>query len=139
MGLSVLVIEGDVTVAKFLSEVFSQQGWNVHVYLTSRPSALVAWIYLDDFRHWFEGKLPDLLFVALLPEANGGLPLYIEALETKCKRIAGRTARSTVIMFQSAINRVFNSKVCGGFSHHSGICNVSIRYQSRLQFKEKRA
>lgn len=31
MTLSVLVIEGDETVAGFLCEVFSKQGWDVHV------------------------------------------------------------------------------------------------------------
>jgi DNA-binding response OmpR family regulator len=31
MNLSVLVIEGDMTVAGFFREVFSQKGWDVHV------------------------------------------------------------------------------------------------------------
>jgi hypothetical protein len=54
-------------------------------YLHTHPGALTAWIYLDDFSHWFDsGKFPDLLFVAIPPEANGTLPLHIEVLETKC-------------------------------------------------------
>jgi hypothetical protein len=53
-------------------------------YLTEHPGALIAWIYLDDFRHWFEGKLPDLLFVAIPPEASGELSLHMEVIETKC-------------------------------------------------------
>ena len=53
-------------------------------YLERHPGALTAWIYLDDFAHWFNGKLPDLLFVAIPPEANGELPLHIEVIETKC-------------------------------------------------------
>lgn len=54
-------------------------------YLHAHPGALTAWIYLDDFSHWFDsGKFPDLLFVAIPPEANGTLPLHIEVLETKC-------------------------------------------------------
>ncbi|MCX7681303.1 MAG: DNA translocase FtsK [Anaerolineae bacterium] len=53
-------------------------------YLTQHPGALTAWIYLDDFAHWFDGRIPDLLFVAIPPEANGELPLHVELLETKC-------------------------------------------------------
>lgn len=53
-------------------------------YLEAHPGALTAWIYLDDFAHWFDGRIPDLLFVAIPPEANGELPLHIELLETKC-------------------------------------------------------
>lgn len=53
-------------------------------YLEQHPGALTAWIYLDDFAHWFDGRLPDLLFVAIPPEADGELPLHVELLETKC-------------------------------------------------------
>jgi hypothetical protein len=53
-------------------------------YLAEHPGALIAWIYLDDFSHWFERQLPDLLFVAIPPEADGELPLHLEVLETKC-------------------------------------------------------
>jgi hypothetical protein len=53
-------------------------------YLEQHPGALTAWIYLDDFAHWFDGRIPDLLFVAIPPEANGELPLHVELLETKC-------------------------------------------------------
>ncbi len=53
-------------------------------YLNLHPGALTTWIYLDDFAHWFDGRIPDLLFVAIPPEANGTLPLHIELLETKC-------------------------------------------------------
>lgn len=53
-------------------------------YLAQHPGALTAWIYLDDFAHWFDGRIPDLLFVAIPPEANVELPLHIELLETKC-------------------------------------------------------
>jgi len=53
-------------------------------YLDEHPGALTAWIYLDDFAHWFDGRIPDLLFVAIPPEANGELPLHIEVVETKC-------------------------------------------------------
>jgi hypothetical protein len=53
-------------------------------YLQEHPGALYTWIYLDDFSHWFEHKLPDLLFVAIPVEANGKLPLHIEVIETKC-------------------------------------------------------
>ena len=53
-------------------------------YLEQHAGALTAWIYLDDFPHWFDHHLPDLLFVAIPLEANGGLPLHIEVIETKC-------------------------------------------------------
>lgn len=53
-------------------------------YLQEHPGALTAWIYLDDFAHWFDRQFPDLLFVAIPPEADGELPLHIEVIETKC-------------------------------------------------------
>ena len=53
-------------------------------YLKEHLGALYTWIYLDDFRHWFDHKIPDLLFVAIPREANGTLPLHIEVIETKC-------------------------------------------------------
>lgn len=53
-------------------------------YLEQHPGALTSWIYLDDFAHWFDRRIPDLLFVAIPPEANGELPLHVELLETKC-------------------------------------------------------
>jgi hypothetical protein len=55
-----------------------------HRYLKQHPGALIAWIYLDDFAHWFDGRIPDLLFVAIPPEANSELSLHVELLETKC-------------------------------------------------------
>jgi len=61
-------------------------------YLAGHPGALTAWIYLDDFAHWFDRQLPDLLFVAIPPtcpersqgETDGELPLHLEVVETKC-------------------------------------------------------
>lgn len=53
-------------------------------YLEQHPGALTAWIYLDDFAHWFDRKFPDLIFVAVPVEANGELPIHVEVLETKC-------------------------------------------------------
>ncbi len=53
-------------------------------YLERHPGALTAWIYLDDFVHWFDGRVPDLLFVAIPPGADKELLLHIELLETKC-------------------------------------------------------
>jgi DNA segregation ATPase FtsK/SpoIIIE-like protein len=53
-------------------------------YLADHPGALTTWIYLDDFAHWFDRQMPDLLFVAIPPEANGELPLHLEVVETKC-------------------------------------------------------
>ncbi|MGQ9547976.1 MAG: DNA translocase FtsK [Roseiflexus sp.] len=53
-------------------------------YLEQYPGALTTWIYLDDFAHWFDRRIPDLLFVAIPPEANGELLLHMELLETKC-------------------------------------------------------
>ena len=50
------------------------------------PDALTAWIYLDDFAHWFDsGQFPDLLFVAFPPSGAKEYPLvHIEVIETKC-------------------------------------------------------
>jgi hypothetical protein len=53
-------------------------------YLQEHPDALITWIYLDDFAHWFDNKLPDLLFVAVPPETDGKLLIHAEVLETKC-------------------------------------------------------
>ncbi|HIQ05918.1 MAG TPA: DNA translocase FtsK, partial [Anaerolineae bacterium] len=53
-------------------------------YRAAHPDALTAWIYLDDFAHWFDRRVPDLLFVAIPPKADGELPLHIEVIETKC-------------------------------------------------------
>lgn len=62
MSLSVLVIEGDPTVAGFLVEVFSQQGWNVCV---PRNGTGVAVTLLGDRRF-------DLITVSYrFPPTNG--------------------------------------------------------------------
>ena len=53
-------------------------------YLSSQSNVLTTWIYLDDFGHWFEGKFPDMVFVAVLPESMGHLQLHIDIIETKC-------------------------------------------------------
>ena len=53
-------------------------------YLQKHPGALCTWIYLDDFGHWFDRKLPDLLFIAIPVGINGKVPLHIEVIETKC-------------------------------------------------------
>ena len=64
-----------LVVAKYLTE---------RRYLAEHPGALTTWIYLDDFAHWFDRQLPDLLFVAIPSEADGELPLHLEVVETKC-------------------------------------------------------
>ncbi len=46
--------------------------------------ALTAWIYLDDYAHWFSGKYPDLVFVAASPRTDGRLDLHVEVVEAKC-------------------------------------------------------
>ncbi|MFO7167758.1 MAG: DNA translocase FtsK [Chloroflexota bacterium] len=49
------------------------------------PDALITWVLLDDFEHWFgAGKFPDLLCVAIGREPDGGLRLHAEVLEAKC-------------------------------------------------------
>lgn len=53
-------------------------------YKQSHPEALLAWIYLDDFRHWFSGKMPDLLLIGIETNDEGSLLLHLEMLETKC-------------------------------------------------------
>ncbi len=62
--------------AKFLTE---------KQYREQYPDAMTAWIYLDDFAHWFDHKrMPDLLFVAIPTYADQTPVLHIELLETKC-------------------------------------------------------
>ncbi|HEX2910815.1 MAG TPA: DNA translocase FtsK [Chloroflexia bacterium] len=53
-------------------------------YKRDHPEALMAWIYLDDFHHWFNGKLPDLLLVAVEIDEDENLLIHLEILEAKC-------------------------------------------------------
>jgi hypothetical protein len=54
-------------------------------YHAAHPEALIAWILLDDFEHWFGGgKFPDLLFIATTRQPDGILGLHAEVLEAKC-------------------------------------------------------
>lgn len=64
-----------LVVAKFATE---------QRYRRAYPDALTAWILLDDVEHWFSGKFPDLLFVAIGAGGNRGLCLHMEVLEAKC-------------------------------------------------------
>lgn len=77
-------------------------------FLRRHPGALIAWIYLDDFVHWFHAKQPDLLFVAILPEADGGLILHLEVIETKCvgKANFAVEARDAQKQVAAGINRL---------------------------------
>jgi hypothetical protein len=42
-----------------------------------------TWLYLDDYSHWFDGKLPDLLFAAI-SASEEGIPLRCQVIESKC-------------------------------------------------------
>lgn len=64
-----------LVMAKYLTESHYKQ---------AHPEALIAWIYLDDFRHWFSGKLPDLLLVAIETNKEEKLLIHLEILEAKC-------------------------------------------------------
>jgi len=77
-------------------------------YLSEHPGALTAWIYLDDFAHWFDHKMPDLLFVAIPPEADGELPLHAEVVETKCVGQANFAAEAVAAQRQvmQGVNRL---------------------------------
>ena len=81
----------------------------------------------------FNSKRP--LFPCLTTRSTGFNPLSIAS---SIQRAIGSLFIGVIVMFQSAINRVFNSK--GGErqrgAHNRG--GVSIRYQSRLQFKVSR-
>jgi hypothetical protein len=49
------------------------------------PDALISWVLLDDFEHWFSGgKFPDLLCVAMTRTSEGKLGLHTEVIEAKC-------------------------------------------------------
>lgn len=43
-----------------------------------------TWLYLDDFRHWFRDKMPDLLHVRLHHTDSGQVKLSMRVVETKC-------------------------------------------------------
>ncbi len=53
-------------------------------YCQQHPDALFAWIFLDDFAHWFTGKLPDLLFVGLRHDQHHRLLVEAQVIEAKC-------------------------------------------------------
>lgn len=80
-----------------------------HRYLQDHPGALTAWIYLDDFEHWFDGKYPDLLLIAIPPEANGEMPLHVEVIEAKCVDDShfDREAVDAERQVERGVNRLF--------------------------------
>ncbi|GEM49185.1 DNA translocase FtsK [Deinococcus cellulosilyticus] len=45
---------------------------------------LDTWLYLDDFRHWFRDKMPDLLHVRLHQTVDRQVKLSMRVVETKC-------------------------------------------------------
>ncbi|MCD0174453.1 DNA translocase FtsK [Deinococcus sp. 14RED07] len=48
------------------------------------PGVLRTWLYLDDFPHWFKGKIPDLLRLSLRTDDAGHLQVDALVVETKC-------------------------------------------------------
>ena len=47
-------------------------------------TSMQTWLYLDDFRHWFRDKMPDLLHVRLHHAFDGQVKLSMRVVETKC-------------------------------------------------------
>jgi hypothetical protein len=77
-------------------------------YSKQHPGALKAWLYLDDFGHWFSGRKPDLLFLAIPEQANGELPLHVEVIEAKCigDTSFGDEAADAERQVQGGVNRL---------------------------------
>jgi hypothetical protein len=77
-------------------------------YLRDHPGALTAWIYLDDFSHWFDRRIPDLLFVAIPANAGTDLSIHVELLETKCVGEANfaQEAAEAQLQLSQGVNRL---------------------------------
>ena len=85
-------------------------------YRESNPNAVTAWIYLDDFAHWFERKFPDLLFVAIDEfEVEEHSLIHVEVIETKCVGEMGFNSEATDAQRQVAqgVNRLAQVMVPG--------------------------
>lgn len=82
MSLSVLVIEGDVNVARLLTEIFSQQGWDVY---TPRDGKSVAGALRGD-RHF------DIITVSYRFPATSGVEII------RLIREIGHRKRTPVLM-----------------------------------------
>ncbi|NJL57642.1 hypothetical protein HC928_22815 [bacterium] len=87
-------------------------------YRESNPNAVTAWIYLDDFAHWFERKFPDLLFVAIDEfEVEEHSLIHVEVIETKCVGEMGFNSEATDAQRQVA--QGVNSACTGNGSRES--------------------
>jgi len=81
------------------------------------PGALISWVLLDDFEHWFSGgKFPDLLCVVITRNSEGKLQLHTEVIEAKCVGFASfeaeaRDARGQVIQ---GVRRLVYAFASGG-------------------------
>lgn len=85
-------ISGDIVLraagpGTFLNEligIVSAKTATERMFESSDEGEFTTWIYLDDVRHWFDGKYPDLLLVNAKIGDTGKLKLHICVLETKC-------------------------------------------------------
>jgi hypothetical protein len=68
---------------------------------------LRTWLYLDDFPHWFKGKIPDLLRLSLSTE-DGRLHVDALVVETKCVEDASfdREARDAQVQVRAGATRL---------------------------------
>ncbi|EFO79645.1 hypothetical protein OSCT_2509 [Oscillochloris trichoides DG-6] len=87
-------------------------------YRAQHPDTLSAWILLDDVEHWFSGKFPDLLFVAITTTENGQLKLHLEVIEAKCigEQAFEAEARDAQRQVLSGIRRI-SSAFASGAQH----------------------
>lgn len=86
-------------------------------YRVMHPDALITWILLDDFEHWFSGsKFPDLLFVAMTRGSDGMLELHTEVIEAKCVGEASFSAeaRDAQRQVRQGIGRLARTFAAGG-------------------------
>ncbi|GGL18943.1 hypothetical protein GCM10010844_42360 [Deinococcus radiotolerans] len=73
-----------------------------------RPGVLRTWLYLDDFPHWFKGKIPDLLRLSLSTDDAGQLQVDALVVETKCIENASfdREARDAQVQVRAGATRL---------------------------------
>lgn len=72
------------------------------------PSTLRTWLYLDDFPHWFKGKIPDLLRLSLSVQPDGHLNVDVLVVETKCVEATSfeREARDAQVQVRAGASRL---------------------------------
>ncbi len=85
------------------------------------PHALLLWLSLDNFKHWFPSyktrKTPDLLLIGLAYE-DGQCTIYLQIIEAKCihSGALAREKRDAQLQVQNGVNQLIRAFAPG--AHH---------------------